>query len=69
MSVAGAPGDRLGYAEFPDVPALVEVFNHHGVRYVLIGGYVAQAFVADLCDRDVDFTPSRPKDREVLPQL
>lgn len=49
MSDPGAGGG--GYPEFPDGVALAEVFNRHGVRYVLIGGYVAQAFVADYCSR------------------
>jgi hypothetical protein len=32
--------------EVPDVPAFVSVLNRHGVRYVVIGGYVAQGFVS-----------------------
>ena len=53
--------------EFPDVPAFVSVLNRHGVSYVVIGGYVAQGFIADYVTHDVDFTPAT--DRENLNRL
>lgn len=53
--------------EFPDVPAFVTVLNRHAVRYVVIGGYVAQGFVSDYVTHDVDFTPAT--DRENLDRL
>ena len=53
--------------EFPDVPAFVSVLNRHGVRYVVIGGYVAQGFISDYVTHDVDFTPAT--DRENLDRL
>lgn len=48
---AGIPG-------VPDVVALVEVLNRHGVRYIVIGGWVAQAYVPAYVTHDVDFTPA-----------
>jgi hypothetical protein len=53
--------------EFPDVPAFVSVLNRHGVRYVVIGGFVAQGFISDYVTHDVDFTPAT--DRENLNRL
>jgi hypothetical protein len=53
--------------EFPDVPAFASVLNRYGVRYVVIGGYVAQGFVSYYVTRDVDFTPAT--DRENLDHL
>jgi predicted nucleotidyltransferase len=53
--------------EFPDVLAFVSVLNRHGVRYVVIGGYVAQGFISDYVTHDVDFTPAT--DRENLDRL
>jgi hypothetical protein len=38
--------------EFPDVPAFVSVLNRHGVRYVVIGGFVAQGFISDYVTHD-----------------
>lgn len=46
----------------PDVPAVVEVLNRHGVRYVVIGGWVAQAYVESYVTEDVDFTPATDPD-------
>ena len=37
------------------------------MRYVVIGGYVAQGFIADYVTHDVDFTPAT--DRENLNRL
>jgi hypothetical protein len=37
VNEASGPTDT---PEFPDVPAFVSVLNRHGVRYVVIGGYV-----------------------------
>lgn len=51
----------------PDVPAFVEVLNRHGVRYVVIGGWVAQAYVSTYVTHDVDFTPAT--DTENLERL
>jgi hypothetical protein len=42
----------------PDVPAFVEVLNRHGVRYVVIGGFVVQAFIKTYATEDVDFAPA-----------
>lgn len=53
--------------EIPDVPALAEVLNRHGVRYVVIGGYAVQRAVADYVTNDVDFSPAT--DRENLERL
>ena len=64
MNEASGPTDT---PEFPDVPAFVSVLNRHGVRYVVIGGYVAQGFISDYVTHDVDFTPST--DRENLDRL
>jgi hypothetical protein len=44
--------------EFPDVGAFVEVFNRHGVDYVVIGGAEVQFILPDLVTYDVDFVPA-----------
>ncbi len=56
-----ASSDRLPPG-IPDVPAVVEVLNRHGVRYVVIGGWVAQAYVESYVTEDVDFTPATDPD-------
>ena len=61
MKEPSGPSDT---PDFPDVPAFVSVLNRHGVRYVVIGGYVAQGFISDYVTHDVDFTPAT--DRENL---
>lgn len=61
------PSEPSHTPEFPDVPAFVSVLNRHAVRYVVIGGYVAQGFVSDYVTHDVDFTPAT--DRENLDRL
>ncbi len=61
------PSDPPDTPEFPDVPAFVSVLNRHGVRYVVIGGYVAQGFISGYVTHDVDFTPAT--DRENLDRL
>lgn len=45
----------------------MEVLNRHGVRYVVIGGWVAQAYVSSYVTHDVDFTPAT--DAENLERL
>ncbi len=54
--------DRESVPEFPDVLALVEVLNRHGVRYVVIASSAAQFSVPRLITRDVDFTPATDRD-------
>jgi hypothetical protein len=41
---------------------VVEILNRHGVRYVVIGGWVAQAYVESYVTEDVDFTPATDPD-------
>lgn len=53
---AGTPPD------FPDIPGFVEVFNRHGLRYVVIGGIAARAWSPELRTDDVDFTPATDRD-------
>ena len=64
MNETSGPTDT---PEFPDLPAFVSVLNRHGVRYVVIGGYVAQGFISGYVTHDVDFTPAT--DRENLDRL
>ena len=46
----------------PDGPALAEVLSRHGVRYVVIGGFVAQTVLPGYETRDIDFTPATDRD-------
>lgn len=45
-----------------DAPALAEVLSRHGVRFVVIGGFVAQMYVPEYATEDADFTPATDRD-------
>jgi len=56
-----------GVPAAPDGPALAEVLSRHGVRYVVIGGFVAQTVLPGYETRDIDFAPAT--DRHNLDRL
>ena len=60
MSAAGPVGGAVPAT--PDGPALAEVLSRHGVRYVVIGGFVAQTVLPGYETRDIDFTPATDRD-------
>ena len=54
---AGPPVPSL-----PDLAAVVQVLNRHGVAYVLIGGSAAQFSVPGLVTYDIDVSPAADRD-------
>lgn len=56
-----------GVPSLPDLAAVVQVLNRHGVVYVLIGGSAAQFSVPGLVTYDIDVSPAT--DRENLQRL
>jgi len=60
LSAAGPVGGAVPAT--PDGPALAEVLSRHGVRYVVIGGFVAQTVLPGYETRDIDFTPATDRD-------